>query len=219
MERKHGIAWVAKAGAIVALIAVVVVAFTFEWRVTFSTKEIEVAIRSWGVWGVLGSIGLMMLHSFVPFPAEVIAIANGMIYGPFWGVVITWTGAMLGALLAFGLARSLGRPFVERVVARRNWHSIDEWAAARGGRIVLIARFVPLIAFNLINYAAGLARISWWTFSWATGVGILPLTILMVVAGDWIEVLPLWFWPVLVALSALLWFLFRHQLHPKDFRE
>ena len=42
-----------------------------------------------------------------------------------------------------------------------------------------------MISFNLINYAAGLTAISWWTFSWATGLGILPLTFLMVAGGDW----------------------------------
>ncbi|MEE8392980.1 MAG: redoxin family protein, partial [Rhodospirillales bacterium] len=45
-----------------------------------------------GAWGVGASIGIMVLHSFVPFPAELVAFANGMIYGPFWGTVITWTG-------------------------------------------------------------------------------------------------------------------------------
>jgi uncharacterized membrane protein YdjX (TVP38/TMEM64 family) len=67
-------------------------------------------IRSWGPWGVVGSIWLMTVHSFLPFPAEIIALANGMIYGPVWGAAITWVGAMLGASIAFGLcACSAGR--------------------------------------------------------------------------------------------------------------
>ncbi len=70
-----------------------------------SVQTIEETIRSWGIWGVLLSIGLMVLHSFVPFPAEFIAIANGMAYGAVWGTAITWTGAMLGAFCAFGTAR------------------------------------------------------------------------------------------------------------------
>ena len=127
----------------------------------FSAKAIENTIQSWGAWGVLASIGLMILHSFVPFPAEFLAIANGMVYGPLWGTVITWSGAMLGAFLAFGLARALGRPFVAMMVARKDGYLLDEWAATQGGRLVLISRFIPVIAFNLVNYAAGLTRISW----------------------------------------------------------
>ncbi len=77
-----------------------------------SVADVERTIESWGAWGVAGSILLMVLHSLVPFPAEIVAMANGMLYGPLWGTLITWTGAMLGAHLAFRLARWLGRPFV-----------------------------------------------------------------------------------------------------------
>jgi uncharacterized membrane protein YdjX (TVP38/TMEM64 family) len=51
-----------------------------------------------------------------------------------------------------------------------------------------------VIAFNLINYAAALTEISWWTFVWATGVGILPLTVLLAVAGDGMLQMPSWCW-------------------------
>ena len=179
-----------------------------------SVQAFEETIQGWGVWGVLGSLALMILHSFVPFPAEFLAIANGMVYGPIWGTVITWSGAMMGAFLAFGLARALGRPFVEVMVAKKNWYVLDEWAATRGGRLVFISRFIPVIAFNLINYAAGLTRISWWTFAWATGIGILPLTTLMVVMGDRIETLAWELWLLLGAGALILWFVFRHKFQP-----
>ena len=182
----------------------------------FSAKAIEDTIQSWGAWGVLASIGLMILHSFVPFPAEFLAIANGMIYGPLWGTVITWSGAMLGGFLAFGLARALGRPFVEVMVARKDWAVLDEWAAIRSGRLVFISRFIPVIAFNLVNYAAGLTRISWWTFAWATGIGILPMTTLMVVMGDRIETLAWQVWLLVGAGAVVLWFAFRHHFRPRQ---
>ncbi len=54
----------------------------FAWGQEVSVQRIEDLIRSWGMWGVLGSICLMIVHSFVPFPAEFVAFANGMIYGP-----------------------------------------------------------------------------------------------------------------------------------------
>jgi uncharacterized membrane protein YdjX (TVP38/TMEM64 family) len=78
-------------------------------------------IRSLGTWGAFGSIGLMVLHSVIPFPSEIITIANGMIYGKFWGVVISWTGAMLGACVAFGLARIFGRPLVKAILPEKQW--------------------------------------------------------------------------------------------------
>ncbi len=173
-----------------------------------SVEAVEAEIEAFGMWGVAGSILLMVLHSFVPFPAELVAMANGMLYGPVWGTLITWVGAMLGAHLAFGLARWLGRPFVHALVNERHHAAIDRWAARQGAGVLLFSRFVPVISFNLINYAAGLTAISWWTFTWATGLGILPLTCLMVVMGDrlWSGQSGLWLWLVAAALVGwLLW--------------
>jgi len=132
-----------------------------------------------------------------------------MAYGPLWGTVLTWTGAMLGAFAAFGLSRKLGRPFVETVVARRKWRTVDEWTARQGWQVMLVSRFTPVVAFNLINYAAGLTRVSWWTFTWTTGAGILPLTVLMVLLGDNFDSLPWWVWPIFFAVGLVLWIALR----------
>ena len=178
-----------------------------------SVKAFEDVILSWGHWGALASIGLMVIHSFVPFPAEFVALANGMLYGPFWGTVITWVGAMLGAFLAFGLSRALGRPFVGSMVARRHWQRLDDWTGAHAAQMVFLARFLPVISFNIVNYAAGLTRISWWTFGWTTGLGILPMTILMAAMGDQAGRMPWHWWLALLAVAGLGWLAIQRGLH------
>jgi uncharacterized membrane protein YdjX (TVP38/TMEM64 family) len=183
-----------------------------QWSDRLSTAAVEDTIRTLGPWGVLASIALMVVHSFVPFPAELVAFANGMVYGALWGTVITWVGAMLGASIAFWLARHLGRPFVERMVSRNDWRVLDDWAANNGWQVVLISRFIPVIAFNLINYAAGLTALSWWHFLWTTAVGILPLTTLMVIMGDNVESLGWGSWLALLVGGAALWLVLRQKL-------
>jgi uncharacterized membrane protein YdjX (TVP38/TMEM64 family) len=42
---------------------------------------------------------------------------------------------------------------------------------------------------------------SLWTFTWATGLGILPVTVLMVFLGDRMETIPWWGW-ILLLLGA-----------------
>jgi uncharacterized membrane protein YdjX (TVP38/TMEM64 family) len=171
--------------------------------------EVAARIRGWGAWGVLGSIALMILHSFIPFPAEILAVANGLVFGAFWGSVVTWTGAMLGAYAAFGLARWLGEPFVRRMLSPERRSQLERWSLEEGGLALLAARLVPVIAFNLINYAAGLTRIRWWTFSWATGIGILPLTVLMAALGDGMMDSPWWFLFLVIGVVALMVMVFR----------
>lgn len=179
----------------------------------FEPKEwvqgIEETIVAWGHWGVLASMGIMVLHSFVPFPAEFAAIANGMIYGPMLGTAITWSGAMLGAMLAFALSRVLGRRFVELMLARRHLAWLDAWSKEKAAHWFFLARFVPVVAFNLVNYAAGLTKVSWWTFIWTTGIGILPLTVLMVSMGASAHDLEWQWWLALMAGGFIAWLLLR----------
>ncbi len=211
-HNRRRLALVIRFAGILAVVLAVVVASGMLWMGLsegFSPAYVEETIVSWGAWGVVGSIGLMVVHSFVPFPAEFVAFANGMIYGPVWGTVITWTGAMLGAFVAFGLSRLLGRPFVEAMVAGRNWQVVDQWTERQGWQVLLVSRFLPVIAFNLVNYAAGLTRISWWTFAWTTGLGILPLTTLMVMMGDHLDSIGWQAWVLMLAGGVALWLLVR----------
>lgn len=171
-------------------------------------------VRGLGGWGQAAVIGLMVLHCFVPFPAEILALAAGALYGTALGTGLIWAGAMVGAALSFALARWLGRPFVETMLGERSRARLDAWTVGQGAVTLLVVRFIPVIAFNLINYAAGLTAISWWTFSWATGIGILPLTFLMVVAGDglWSGNAALWLWLIAAAGAAgLLWRLLQRR--------
>lgn len=177
----------------------------YAWWPHFSLAEVIGLIRQAGHWGVAASMALMVAHSFVPFPAELVALANGMVYGWLWGTVITWAGAMIGAASSFALSRRFGRPFVEATLGDARMHRMDAWLARYGEGSLMFSRFVPVIAFNLINYAAGLTRIRWWSFLWITGVGILPLTALMVAVGDHWHRVPGWGWILLPALGLVMW--------------
>ena len=198
-----------------AAIAIVVLAALGAWIASFgivdSIQGAQDAIRSWGAWGIAASIALMVVHSFLPFPSEVIALANGMVYGPLWGALITWVGAMLGASLSFALVRAFGRPLVMKLLSPASQRALEHWSVRQGGRALLAARLMPVVAFNLVNYAAALTHISWWTFLWATGLGILPLTILLSVLGENVLDMPASLWLAIVAVTLLAWLLLRHR--------
>ena len=180
-----------------------------QWWPRFSLAQIDHFIRSLGPWGAVASVLLMVLHSFVPFPAEFIAIANGMVVGLWWGTVITWVGAMLGAYLAFGLARGVGRAYVRRRMKEKRLLEVEAWVERHGDAALFLGRLIPAISFNLMNYAAGLLNISWWTFTWTTGLGILPVTLLMVYMGEGIHSIPWEAWAILLVVGLVLWLIVR----------
>jgi uncharacterized membrane protein YdjX (TVP38/TMEM64 family) len=178
--------------------------------------DVERFVRAWGAWSALASVALMVLHSFVPLPAEIIPIANGMLFGPLAGVALTWAGAMLGAVLSFALARGLGRGFVRLFVSDARFARLAHLSPRPG--TLLYVRLVPFISFNLVNYAAGLTGVSWWTFLWTTALGILPLTVAMVLLGGEILSAPRWSWALAAAALLLLWLVIEHSRRARERR-
>ena len=140
--------------------------------------------QSLGAWGVLASAVMMMLCALTVLPAEAIAIANGMVYGPIWGSVVNWLSALAGANLAFGLARWKGAVIVGGLVGSKHLATLDTITCERGTRLLLLARLIPLVPFFALNYAAGLCGLKWSHFNFATAIGITPLVVALSVMGD-----------------------------------
>lgn len=126
---------------------------------------------------------LMALDAFIPFPAEFLALGPGALFGAPAGAALVWLGAMIGAALSFHLARTLGRPFVQSMLPERQLEKLDLGKGKDLAWALLLSRFIPALAFTLINYAAGLTTVSWRVFLVTTGVGIPPLTLLMTWMG------------------------------------
>jgi uncharacterized membrane protein YdjX (TVP38/TMEM64 family) len=182
--------------------------------VSLTIDSVRELILGMGPLGPLVAIGLYVLHSFVPFPAQILTFAIGAVYGPLWGTVLVWIGAMAGAYAAFGVARWGGRPLATRFIAGHHIQRFDDWFDRYGVGALLIVRLVPLISFNLINYSAGLTRVSWWTFTWTTGLGILPITILEIIAVDQLRQgnpLGMWLFGGIVLLGAVTWLIKRRR--------
>lgn len=166
-------------------------------------------IVSLGGWGALGVIALMVVHCILPFPSEIVSLSAGLIYGWKTGTVLVWTGAMLGAMVSYGAARALGRPVLSLAVSEAHLGAVDRLTARADLGLLLGVRLLPVISFNLINYAAGFAGIPLWPFAWTTAIGILPLTLYTVWLGERLQSPTFLDWALFGAsgliLGALLW--------------
>jgi len=151
-----------------------------------SVQQVIDMIRSWGYAAPLLSILLMIFQSLAaPIPSFLISAANGAVFGLFWGVVISWIGAMAGGIVAFLLARWLGASFVTKLLKNKNiWDHAERIGEEHGFKIIFIARLIPFVSFDLISYAAGLGGIKMLPFLTATGIGMVPTTIIFVFLGD-----------------------------------
>ena len=162
--------------------------------------ELAQRLRDFGMWGPLIIIVLMILHSFVPIPAEVLALAAGAVFGTLAGAFIIWVGAMLGAVLSYWLAYRFGEIGLRKVLSEKRLKTLDHWSSTPKPIAMLVARFIPMIAFNLINYAAGLARIPFVMFAWTTALGIIPIVFLSTYLGSQMRSMN---WTMLLIVSAI----------------
>jgi uncharacterized membrane protein YdjX (TVP38/TMEM64 family) len=108
-------------------------------------------------------------------PGTILSFAGAVLFGPWEGTLYTWIGANIGAVLAFYLARWLGRDFVDQLLAGR-FQAFDERIRTHGFKGLLILRLVPLFPFNGINFASGLTSIGVRDYVLATAIGIIPAT-------------------------------------------
>lgn len=132
-----------------------------------------------GAAGPIAVVGLMTLAILVsPIPSAPIALAAGAAYGHTWGTLYIVVGAELGALLAFGVARLLGRDALQRWLG----HRLPRTRLASQGSlmsIVFLSRLLPFVSFDVVSYAAGLTSLAFWRFALATLAGILPASFLL----------------------------------------
>ncbi|MDB4886799.1 MAG: conserved rane protein of unknown function [Gemmatimonadetes bacterium] len=116
-------------------------------------------------------------------PGSVLTIAGGAIFGFGMGAALNWTGALLGAIAAYLLARSLGLDAVRRLVGRRAGR-LDAVADAYGFVTVLRLRLLPVVPFNVLNFGAGLAGIPFRDYALGTALGLIPGTLVYTYFAD-----------------------------------
>jgi len=142
-------------------------------------------ILSYGPWAPIVSIALMVVQSLVPFvPGLVITIANAWIFGWQFGALYSWIGALLGAILDFGIARWYGRLVVERFANKKYLCMTDMFLQKYGLLAIFITRLTPIIPFKVVSYGAGLTTIPLWRFVIATAIGQAPATIMYSILGQ-----------------------------------
>ena len=177
---------------------------------TVTWDHVQTAVARAGPEAPAASILITVINTFLPFPTDLMIVANGAVFGFWTGLLVSMVGAMASACLAFGLARRVGQKTARRLVPEHMLAWVDETVTHGGWRAVLLIQFIPLLPYSLLNFALGLTTVPWRTFLWATAVSILPTDIILVGMGHGVAQartgLPDWPIGALIVLTvATLW--------------
>jgi uncharacterized membrane protein YdjX (TVP38/TMEM64 family) len=146
--------------------------------------DVRRMVAAAGVWGPLVYVLLHTVLCAGPIPRSVFTVAAGVLFGSTVGVAASLSGTVLAAILAFGLARVLGGPFVARFAEHRALVWVRERLEHRGFLAMVSLRLIPAVPFSVMNYATALTGVRFPIYVAATLVGVLPGTITTVVLGD-----------------------------------
>ena len=182
-----------------AVVAGIWVAAIVSWQIYQSSNGLsttETAQRfidtvggSW--WGIFVYVLVYLARPIVLFPASILTIVGGILFGPVLGVLVVAIAANASAMVAYGVGRLLGRApgtsdemtgddttsFARRWSNRMRDNSFET---------VLIMRLL-FLPYDLVNYVSGMLRLQWLPFLLATALGSLPGTVSFVLLGASID--------------------------------
>jgi uncharacterized membrane protein YdjX (TVP38/TMEM64 family) len=169
---------------------------------TGGVEHFRQRLLSYGPWAVLISALLMVAQSTIlPLPGNVVAVTNGLVFGPLYGALLSWVTTLVGASICFLLSRRLGKPFAHRIVGG-SLDRAESFFKKYGLHTMFAVRIVPFMPFDAISYVAGLVGVSYPMFLLATAVGIIPSILIYSYLGS-IVVSPYWYIVICLATAAI----------------
>jgi len=139
-----------------------------------------------GIWGVLIYILIYAVRPLILFPATVLSVAGGFVFGPVLGILYTIIASNISATIAFYVGQFFGEGMlkddgsdglIQRYARRMRENSFET---------VMVMRFI-FLPYDFVSYMAGFLKIKFIPFILATALGSIPGTIAFVGFGASIE--------------------------------
>jgi uncharacterized membrane protein YdjX (TVP38/TMEM64 family) len=173
-----------------------------------NTNQLREEIRELGAGGVAVLYGLILIHTFVWYPTEIVNTAAGFVYGFWAALALTLVGWVVQGVVAWVIGRRVAGPLLHRIIGSERLDRAEELVEDGGVPLLLAVRLIPIFPFSLFSFAMGATGVPLWRFVWTTAVGYLPITAIFVYLGSRLDELSITD-PFLlggaVVLAVLLW--------------
>lgn len=145
--------------------------FQLDHEIVHMQKRID-EMHAWG--GVL-YVPLYAVCNVLLLPGSILTLGSGLCFGLWWGFLLSLLGNVLGAAIAFGITRKLGRSWVEKKFMQYpKWRALDEAVTREGWKIIFLSQVHPLFPTSLLNYLYGITRIRFWPCMLWIAIGQTP---------------------------------------------
>jgi uncharacterized membrane protein YdjX (TVP38/TMEM64 family) len=160
---------------------------------------INTMLEKTGIWAPVFYIFIYALGVCLFVPGLLLTGIGALLFGPYWGFIYIWVGAMIGASGAFFIGRTLGRDFASAMIGDR-LKKYDDAIGRNGFAVVLYLRLF-YFPFTPMNFGMGLTKVRFRDYFLGTGIGIIAGTFIIAffigtlkdvwASGNWGELLSL----------------------------
>lgn len=149
---------------------------------------IEALVRWTRHEGVLGLAGFSLAFiacTLTMLPTLELYIGAGLIYGTWWGTLLMTGLSLVAALVAYAIARTSLRKWIERRLAHHHKiDAIDKGIGEHSFSLGTLLRLAPVLPFGATNYALGASRMSLGMYALTVVVGTAPTNAMYAYAGS-----------------------------------
>jgi len=127
----------------------------------------------------------MIFQTIVAFiPSEAVLMFAGAIGIKLFDIVIFGgIGLIIGAIIAFYIAKIGGKPIIAKLIGEKWINRVDKWVEKNGVKAILLSRLIPVIPFDLISYISGVTSLDFKYYLLATIIGSFPRALMLAAVG------------------------------------
>lgn len=150
-------------------LAVCVLLAVWGWRtgVLTSQERLQALVSAIGPAGALLFTVFQAVQVVVPvLPGGLGCLAGVLLFGSWQGFWYNYIGICAGSLMAFGVARSCGKPLLPLLFSEKTIARYSHWTEERQrfARLFALAIFLPVAPDDFLCYLAGTTNMRWRQF-------------------------------------------------------
>lgn len=107
----------------------------------------------------VAGVFLLVADVFLPVPSILVMVANGALFGVFWGTLLSLVGSLGAALTGFAVGRA-GEDLVRRFVTPKEHERAGAMLQRWGVLAIAVSRPVPILA-ETVAILAGSSPLTW----------------------------------------------------------
>ena len=177
-------------------------------------ENLQSLIKSSGPWAPITYILFYSFRSLLFFPASLLTIFAGALFGPWFGLIFTMIGENISANISFIVGRYFMKDYDGSLENKSKFIDKAFCSTRKNGFLTILIMRLSFVPFDLVGYFSGICNIKQKEFALGTLLGTIPGLLTYTMLGSSVENLKYLFISGATLVISLLVALFLRRKNP-----